>query len=164
MQPVAAACGVAHCTPSSCGVPDHVPCRPDLRYPFGVGLRAVESRPQELPARPSDHPLDTLQELYAAIGRCWIPPPLDQARPGTQITIRFSLTRSGEILGEPLYTYSTPSLPTEIKAAYQQAVAATLRRCTPFHLSDGLGGAIAGRPISTRFIDSRAIRRRERDI
>jgi hypothetical protein len=134
--------------------------------PFSPGedlCMPVQSRPQEQPARPPGKLLNTLQELWDAIETCWEPPPLDKSRPGTEITIRFSLTRSGEILGEPRFTYSTPSLPTEVKAAYQQAIAATLSRCAPFHLSDALGGAIAGRPISTRFIDPRRPRRMEKN-
>jgi hypothetical protein len=151
------------CTSTFCSVFNDGPCTPDIPYPFGQDLRlTIQTRPPEAP-RPSqpDRSLTTLQELYAAMGACWEPPPLDQSRPGTEITIRFSLTRSGEILGEPRFTYSTPSLPAEVKSAYQRAIAAALKRCTPFTLSKGLGGAIAGRPISTRFIDDRGLRRTE---
>ena len=150
------------CTPTFCSVFDERPCMPDLPYPFGDGLRlTIQARPPEArPARPAEA-LNTLQELFSALEACWEPPPLDQSRPGTEITIRFSLTRAGEILGEPRFTYSTPSLPAEIKTAYQRAIAETLKRCTPFSLSSGLGGAIAGRPISTRFIDDRGLRRTE---
>jgi len=157
-------CGGPHgqpCTLNPCSTL-HGMCQPEPPFPFGDGLRlTVQSREHARPPPPSDRPLNTLQELFAAIETCWKPPPLEESRPGTQITIRFSLTRSGEILGEPLYTYSSPALPHDVKAAYQRAVAATLDRCTPFHLSDALGGAIAGRPISTRFIDDRGTRRTE---
>jgi hypothetical protein len=148
------------CAPVLCSVFDRRPCTPEIQYPFRQDLRlTVQSRPSDAPrANRTDRPLNTLQELFDALGRCWEPPPLEQARPGTEITIRFSLTRAGEILGEPRFTYSSPSLPSEVKSAYQRAIAATLKRCTPFSLSEGLGGAIAGRPISTRFIDDRGRR------
>jgi hypothetical protein len=151
------------CAPTFCSVFDERPCMPELPYPFGQDLRWTiqDRRPDTRPPRPPDRPLDTLEELFSALEACWQPPPLDQSRPGTEITIRFSLTRSGEILGEPRFTYSTRDLPAEIKSAYQRAIVATLKRCTPFRLSDGLGGAIAGRPISTRFIDDRGPRRTE---
>jgi hypothetical protein len=151
------------CTPTFCSVFDDGPCTPDIQYPFGQDLRLTVQarRPETRPRRPPDRPLNTLEELFSALEACWEPPLLDQSRPGTEITIRFSLTRSGEILGEPRFTYSSPSLPGEIKSAYQRAIAATLKRCTPFSLSEGLGGAIAGRPISTRFIDDRGHRRTE---
>ena len=100
-------------------------------------------------------PLDTIRQLFAALDACWIPPPVEQSRPGTEISIRFSLDRTGQILGEPRFTYSTPTLPHDVKAAYQRAIADALARCMPFRLSRGLAGAIAGRPISTRFIDDR---------
>jgi hypothetical protein len=145
------------CAPTFCSVFDDGPCLPDLPYPFSDGLRlTVESR--ERAARGSDQPLNTIQDLFAALRACWTPPPAEQSSPGTQITIRFSLNRAGEIIGEPRYTYATPSLSTDVKSAYQDAIAAALRRCTPFRLSAGLGGAIAGRPISTRFIDNRGLR------
>jgi hypothetical protein len=153
------------CTPTFCSAFDERPCRPELPYPFGDGLRLTiqdrERQPRQAP-RPAAKPLDTIQELFGALEACWIPPPLGQSRPGTEITIRFSLNRAGEIIGEPRFTYSTRDLPSEVKTAYQRAVAAMLSRCTPLPLSAGLGGAIAGRPISTRFIDDRGLRRQER--
>jgi hypothetical protein len=36
---------------------------------------------------------------------------------------------------------------------------AALKRCTPLHFTDGMGGAVAGRPIAIRFVDSRTIDR-----
>jgi len=149
------------CTPTFCSVFDHHRCRPDVPYPFGDGLRlTVQSRDQ--PASAPAKPLNTIRELFDALGACWEPPPIDQSSPGTQITIRFSLNRAGAIIGEPRFTYSTPTLSHEVKSAYQRAVTAALSRCTPLPLSAGLGGAIAGRPISTRFIDDRGLRRTEK--
>ena len=100
-------------------------------------------------------PLNTLEELFDALGACWTPPPLEQARSGTEITVRFSLNRDGALIGEPRVTYFTRALPAEMKAAYQRSAIEALRRCTPLRLSRGLGGAVAGRPIAGRFIDDR---------
>jgi hypothetical protein len=36
-------------------------------------------------------------------------------------------------------------------------VNAALARCTPLHFSDGMAGAVAGRPIAIRFVDNRTI-------
>jgi len=158
-----AACGVLStrpCTPGGCSVFHHLPCVPEVPYPFGEGLRlTIQSRDE--PASAPTKPLDTIQELFAALRACWAPPPIEQSRPGTQITIRFSLNRAGQIIGEPRFTYSTPTLPTEVKSAYQHAVAEMLSRCAPFPLTAGLGGAIAGQPISARFIDNRGLHRTE---
>jgi hypothetical protein len=156
-QPVCSVFDNWPCTPTFCSVFDDGPCVPELPYPFGDGLRlTVESR--ENAASTSGHTLNTIRELFTALRACWTPPPLDRSSPGTQITIRFSLNRAGEIIAAPRYTYATPSLPAETKTAYQDAVTAALQWCTPFRLSEGLGGAIAGRPISTRFIDNRGLR------
>lgn len=99
--------------------------------------------------------LNTIRQLFDALDACWIPPPMEHSRPGTEITIRFSLDRAGAVMGEPRFTYSTPTLPPNVRAAYQRAIADALNRCTPLRLSRSLGGAIAGQPISTRFIDDR---------
>ena len=40
---------------------------------------------------------------------------------------------------------------------YRDAVNAALGRCTPLHLSDRMGRAVAGRPIALRFVDNRTI-------
>jgi hypothetical protein len=130
-----------------------------------AGLAAAVCLPPaaqaQQPSRPPAKTLNTIKELFDAFGACWRPPPLDQSKPGTEITIRFSLNRAGEIIGEPRFTYSSPTLPIEVKSAYQKSVAEAISRCTPFPLSNDLGGAIAGRPISTRFIDDRGQRRTE---
>ena len=142
------------CTPSFCSVFDDSPCVPAIPYPFSGDLRlTIQSRAHQQ-AR-SEQKLNTIRELFDALRACWEPPPADQSRPGTEITIRFSLNRAGEIIGAPRYTYSTPALPAEVKSAYERAVAAALKSCMPLSLSAGLGGAIAGRPIATRFIDDR---------
>ena len=102
---------------------DHHPCIPDLPYPFGDGLRLTvqtQGRPSSAPAKP----LNTIRDLFDALGACWEPPPLDQSSPGTEITIRFSLNRAGRLIGEPRFTYSTPSLSQEAKSAYRRAVTA----------------------------------------
>jgi hypothetical protein len=99
--------------------------------------------------------LNTLNELGEALQACWVPPPMDEGRPGMEITVLFSFNRAGEILGEPRFTYLTPGVSSDVRAAYQRAVAATLKRCTPLNFTPALGGALAGRPFTMRFIDSR---------
>jgi hypothetical protein len=103
----------------------------------------------------SSRELNTLKEVGDALSACWVPPPMEEAGPGMEITVVFSFNRAGEILGEPRFTYLTPGVSTAMRAAYQRAVAATLKRCTPLKFTPGLAGAIAGRPFSMRFIDSR---------
>jgi hypothetical protein len=119
-----------------------------------LALTVAPAWAQDTNASQDKPELNTLQELWDVLGACWTPP-RDKGRPGTEITVRFSLSRAGLLIGEPRITYSTPALPNEVKSAYQQSVLAALRRCTPLRLSGGLGGAIAGRPIAARYVDDR---------
>jgi hypothetical protein len=105
--------------------------------------------------RDAEQKLDTIAGLFAALRACWVPPSEDEARPGMQMSVRFSFKRSGEIIGTPRTTYVSPDAPREARETYQNAVTASLERCTPMPFSKGLGRAIAGRPIAIRFVDNR---------
>jgi hypothetical protein len=120
---------------------------------FALGMAPAAAQGPGWSPAPTE--LNTLDELWDALEVCWTPPPRDQARPGTEITVRFSLNRAGSLIGEPRITYATPALPDAVKSAYRRSVFEALRRCTPLRLSGGLGGAIAGRPISARYVDDR---------
>jgi hypothetical protein len=74
-----------------------------------------------------------------------------------EYTVRFALKRDGEIMALPRVTYSSHDAPAEVREVYRDAVNAALARCTPLHFSDGMGGAVAGRPIAIRFVDNRTI-------
>jgi hypothetical protein len=102
--------------------------------------------------------LNTIAEVFAALEACWIPPALDQARAGMQITVLVGFNRSGEILGKPRITYETPEASDEERMSYQVAMAEALRRCTPLRFTDALGNALAGRPLTLRFIDNRKLK------
>jgi hypothetical protein len=99
--------------------------------------------------------LNTIQDVWAAFRACWLPPPIEQAKTGMQITVIVSFTRTGEILGEPRFSYLTPGATDVQRTAYQRAVADTLRRCTPLRFTEALGNALAGRPFAMRFVDDR---------
>lgn len=79
-----------------------------------------------------------------------------------QITVRFSVTRAGEILGKPKITFETKKATGAERIAYRIAVMSLLQRCTPLRITDALGNAIAGHPLSIRLIDERQQRRTER--
>jgi hypothetical protein len=106
-------------------------------------------------AEPAGHKLNTLNDLFAALEVCWVPPPIEEARLGMEITVQFALKRSGEPMGPPRVTYSAQDVPPDVRERYYQSFVAALERCTPFPLSEGLAGAIAGRPIALRVKDVR---------
>jgi hypothetical protein len=139
--------------------PTHT-CEPYLLYPLGQDLRlTVQSAgAEERQLKDKSDRLDTLGQLFAALRACWTPPPVEDARPGMEVSIRLSFDRGGNILGEPRFTYTTHGVTQEQRNTYRRAVVDSLNRCTPLPLSAGLGGAIAGRPLSIRFIDNRKLR------
>jgi hypothetical protein len=108
-------------------------------------------------ARPTA-PLNTIREVFAALEACWIPPDLDDARPGMQITVMLSFKRNGELLGEPRITYETRDASAEERTTYRLAVGQALARCTPLPFTEALGNALAGRPMTMRFIDNRKLK------
>jgi hypothetical protein len=99
--------------------------------------------------------VDTIDELFARIKQCWKPPKLPEGDPGMQITVLFTLTRSGDLFGKPRITFESPGATEADSIAYRTAVMETLQRCTPMPFTDGMGGAAAGKPIRFRFDDRR---------
>jgi hypothetical protein len=147
------------CTPSFCSVFNHGPCIPEIDYPYGENLQlTVETVPSQKDAakyQKPDHDLDTIGDLFAALRSCWSPPPADAAREGMQMSVRFSFKRSGEIIATPRLTFATAGVPADTRAAYLKAIDSSLNACMPLKFSDGLGGALAGRPIAIRYVDNR---------
>jgi hypothetical protein len=114
----------------------------------------VEDAPLPPPRAPQ---LNTLRDVGMALEICWRAnqPPLDQARPGMNVTVMLAFTRTGALLGEPRFTYMTPEASAETKALYQRAVVAAINACTPLPISEALGNALAGSPKIMPFIDRR---------
>ncbi len=147
-----------------CSVFGRYPC---IRYPdywIGQDLRltieSTDARASPTKAEMDDpdvpeHKLGTLRAMFDALRACWVPPASEEARPGMQMSVRFAFKRSGEIIATPRVTYVSAGAPPETRKAYLDAITAALARCTPLPFSDGLGGAVAGRPIAIRFVDDR---------
>jgi hypothetical protein len=98
---------------------------------------------------PPAAPVATLRDLGPALTACFRAP--DHSA-GSQVTVRFSLTREGTLLGRPAITFSKLVGNPEDQRAFVAAALGGLAACTPVRLTPGLGGAIAGRPLSVRFI------------
>jgi hypothetical protein len=105
--------------------------------------------------------LNTLKDLGAALRACWTPPPLEQSRPGMQITVQMTFKRNGELFGNPRVTFETTGASDDERLAYRVAVADALKRCAPLPFTDALGHAVAGRPFTMRFIDNRKLKQAE---
>jgi hypothetical protein len=103
-----------------------------------------------LPAQVQAEPLDTIKQVIERLHQCWRPPPQSQAKP-VDITILVSFNREGAILGRPRVSYETEGASDNDRLAHRIAAMEALERCTPLQFSEGLGGAIAGRPFAIRF-------------
>ena len=101
-------------------------------------------------ARAETQQLDTIRDVVVQIHRCWRPPPLSQANP-MDITVIVSFNREGAILGHPRITYESEQASDNGRLQYRIAVMETLQRCTPLPFTQGLGGAVAGRPFAIPF-------------
>jgi hypothetical protein len=162
------------CHPSFCGVFHRGPCMPYYEPPFSEDLRLTivstddNAAGEDAGAAKSDqaggetdtandHALDSISAMFAALRACWVPPPKDAARHGMEYTVRFAFKRDGEIVAPPRVTYASHDAPANVRDIYRDAVEAALKRCTPLHFSDGMGGAVAGRPIAIRFVDNRIV-------
>ncbi len=183
VPPARAPCSVLSgypCHPSFCGVFHRGPCFPYYLPPLGQTLQlTIVSTDENAPADGSgdsgkngadankktedpdhagdDRALDSIRDMFAALRACWVPPPKDEARHGMEYTVRFAFKRDGEMIAPPRMTYTSHDAPADLRAIYRDAIDAALRRCTPLHFSDGMGDAVAGRPIAIRFVDDRTI-------
>jgi hypothetical protein len=100
-------------------------------------------------AWPAEAPANTLKELFAEMNQC-----LAKVRgaAGSEFTIVFSLRRDGALLGQPKITYSKRGGDAADQRQFADNIAAAMNACMPLRITDGLGGAIAGRLFTWRFI------------
>jgi hypothetical protein len=184
VPPARAPCSVLSgrpCHPSFCGVFHRGPCFPYYLPAIGQDLRLtivstdendlankksgdadkddqnINKQSEDANAAADDHTLDSIGDMFAALRDCWVPPAKDAARHGMEYTIRFAFKRDGEMVAPPRMTYASHDASTDVRKVYRDAIDAALKRCTPLHLTAGMGGAVAGRPIAIRFVDERTI-------
>jgi hypothetical protein len=92
--------------------------------------------------------IDTIKDVYAKLHSCWRPPA--RANP-IDITVIVSFNREGAIFGQPKITYESANAGEDDRLSYRIAVMETLQRCSPLPFTEGLGGAVAGRPFAVTF-------------
>ena len=95
--------------------------------------------------------VNTIRDVIAKLRTCWKPPPASRANPGIEITVIVSFTRNGDILGHPKITYESEQATDNDRLMYRIAVMEALQRCTPMPFSEGMAGAVAGRPFAVQF-------------
>ncbi len=95
--------------------------------------------------------VDNIKQAFVRLYACWKPPLPSQANPDVAITAIVTFTRDGNILGHPKITYELENATDNDRLLYRVAVMEALQRCTPMPFTEGMGGAVAGRPFAVRF-------------
>ena len=102
-------------------------------------------------AQPGPDRVDNIKQVFERLGTCWKPPPASRANPEIDITVVVSFTRDGNINGRPKITYESEQATDNDRLEYRIAVMEALERCTPMPFTEGMAGAIAGRPFAVLF-------------
>ena len=95
-------------------------------------------------AEPANNLAALFEKLRSCLGNI-------QLNSGSEATVRFMLKRDCSILGTPRVTYAKSTGDQAAREADARELAEGMRRCTPAEITDGLGGAIAGRMIQFSF-------------
>lgn len=145
-----------------CGISIRPGCMPNILLPLNqVPVLKVEAHrgAPETPDR--DHPADRLDEIGPLLSKCLQMPPDDEVRPGMRVTLKLAFKRDGELIAPPRFTYTTHEATQQDKEHYHQAVMDMLKRCMPLPITEGLGGAIAGRPFVIPIVETRTERKED---
>ncbi|MCJ2015441.1 hypothetical protein [Methylobacterium sp. J-076] len=95
-------------------------------------------------------PADSLAALWRYLGGCATLEGVTPGAVGSEVTVLFSLKRDGSLLGQPRITHSRLLGSEADQRAFVGAALGAVSRCLPAEITDGLGGAIAGRPLNLR--------------
>jgi hypothetical protein len=104
-------------------------------------------------------PVSTLAELWGRFGACSQVTHVPSGAEGSEVTVLFALKRDGSLLGKPRVTHSQFVGDDATQHAFLAAALADLAGCFPLEITDGLGGAVAGRPFRLRLVSRKPERR-----
>ncbi|XEN29829.1 hypothetical protein M728_000426 [Ensifer sp. WSM1721] len=96
-------------------------------------------------------PLNTVDDLGAALSKCWTPP---AGFEDSFVTLRFAFRGDGTLMGPPQPTASRVSGDGEQRKAFVAAATAALQNCTPLEFSKELADAVAGTVFTLQFYSS----------
>ena len=95
-------------------------------------------------------PAGTLRSMWAGIGACTGKAKLPTEAVGSEVTVLFAMKRDGSLQGRPRITHSRLLGDEGSQRAFVAEALGAMARCFPLPITDGLGGAIAGRPFRYR--------------
>ena len=95
--------------------------------------------------------VDNIKQAFARFRSCWKPPTASKANPDIDITVIVSFNREGNIQGQLKISYQSERATENDRLLYRIAVMEALQRCTPMPFTEGMAGAVAGRPFAIKF-------------
>ncbi|GJD55779.1 hypothetical protein [Methylobacterium dankookense] len=95
-------------------------------------------------------PASTLRDMWGALGTCTGRIRVPQEASGSEVTVLFTMRRDGSLQGRPRITHSRLVGDEAARRDFVAAALAALAACFPLPITEGLGGAVAGRPIRYR--------------
>jgi hypothetical protein len=125
------------------------------RFQIAGEALAIAALSASAVAQNAQAPISTPTELEAALQACWVPPPMEQSRPGMQITVLMSFKRNGELFGQPRIVFQSREASDTQRSSYRDAVAQMLKRCASLPFTEALGNLVAGQPFTMTFTDDR---------
>ena len=106
------------------------------------------------PRRPQGE-VNTLRDINKAIDGCWQFPAVDDGRQPVDVIFQVSFKRSGELFGKPRVVKFSREVSQKERERFYLAVVEAIDRCAPMPFTEQMGGAVAGRTLHFRLIDSR---------
>jgi len=125
------------------------------RFQIAGEALAIAALSASAVAQKAQAPINTLTDLEAALQACWVPPPMEQSRPGMQITVLMSFKRNGELFEQPRIVFQSREASDTQRSSYRTAVAQTLKRCASLPFTESFGNTVAGQPFTMTFVDDR---------
>lgn len=114
---------------------------------FALLLAALVAGASPAAMAADDAPLSHASQIGPAIDACIVWPKGLEAYPFMEITVIFSLKRSGELIGPPRLTFASFRGSPEKRAILIQETVKAIEGCMPLHMTEALGAAMAGRLI-----------------
>ena len=92
-------------------------------------------------------PTSTLDGMWQLLGAC---SQSVRGPAGSEVTVLFSIKRDGSLQGQPRITHSKLVGDDAVQREFLAGALSGVARCFPLAITDGLGGAVAGRPLRLR--------------
>ena len=99
-------------------------------------------------------PASTLNGMWQVLGSCSQSVAGPVASAGSEVTVLFSIKRDGSLQGQPRITHSKLVGDEAAQKEFLSAALSGIARCFPLSITEGLGGAVAGRPLRLRVINT----------